>query len=189
MNFCSHCGETVTVRVPSGDNLPRHICDACGMVHYQNPKIVVGCIPEWEDRILLCRRAIEPRYGLWTLPAGFMENGETVQQGAARETLEEACARVRVGALYALFNLPHINQVYMLFRAELQDLDFGPGSESLEVTLMREDEIPWQEIAFPVIGESLKLYWADRAAGHFPLRSGAIERLPGPERRFRTEMF
>jgi ADP-ribose pyrophosphatase YjhB (NUDIX family) len=188
MKYCSHCGEAVSVRVPKGDNLPRHVCDACGIVHYQNPKVVVGCIPEWEDRILLCRRAIEPRYGLWTLPAGFMENGETVQQGAARETLEEACARVSVGDLYALFNLPHINQIYMLFRARLMDLDFGPGDESLEVMLMREAQIPWHEIAFPVITESLKLYWKDRAAGRFPLRCGDIERLPGAQRQFRTKL-
>jgi len=189
MNFCSHCGEAVTLRVPEGDNLPRYVCDACGAVHYQNPKIVVGCIPEWEDRILLCKRAIEPRYGLWTLPAGFMENGETVQQGAARETLEEARAQVAVGGLYTLFNLPHISQVYMLFRARLETLDFGPGTESLEVSLMREDEIPWEQIAFPVIGESLKLYYRDRAAGRFRLRTGHIERLPGPERRFRTRIY
>jgi ADP-ribose pyrophosphatase YjhB (NUDIX family) len=189
MNFCSHCGEAVTLRVPHGDNLPRHVCDACGVVHYQNPKIVVGCIPEWEDRILLCKRAIEPRYGLWTLPAGFMENGETVQQGAARETLEEARAEVAVGELYALFNLPHINQVYMLFRAQLGNLDFGPGAESLEVELLREDQIPWGDIAFPVIGESLRLYFQDRAAGRFRLRSGHIERLPGVERRYRTLIY
>ncbi len=188
MKYCSHCGQAVTVRVPTGDNLPRHVCDACGTVHYQNPKIVVGCIPEWQDRILLCRRAIEPRYGLWTLPAGFMENGETVQQGAARETLEEANAAVTVGDLYALFNLPHINQVYMLFRARLERPNFGPGVESLAVELMREGEIPWDEIAFPVIGESLRHYYQDRAAGRFRLRIGTIERLPGPERHFRTRI-
>ena len=189
MRFCSECGQAVTLRVPDGDNLPRHVCDACGTVHYQNPKIVVGCIPEWEDRILLCKRAIEPRYGLWTLPAGFMENGETVQQGAARETLEEARAEVQVGQLYALFNLPHISQVYMLFRAQLMRPSFGPGAESLEVRLLREEEIPWDDIAFPVIGEALKLYYRDRAAGDFRLRSGHIERLPGPQRRFRTSIY
>jgi ADP-ribose pyrophosphatase YjhB (NUDIX family) len=189
MNYCSECGKQVTVAVPEGDNMPRHVCNACGTIHYQNPKIVVGTIAEWEDRILLCKRAIEPRYGLWTLPAGFMENGETVQQGAARETLEEAQAKVRVGRLYTLFNLPHINQVYMLFRAELESLDFGPGAESLEVELLREDQIPWAEIAFPVIGESLRLYYSDRAAGHFPLRSGSMERLPTAERQYRTRLY
>ena len=188
MKYCSQCGETVTVKVPEGDSLPRHVCAACGTIHYQNPKIVVGCIPEWDDRILLCRRAIEPRYGLWTLPAGFMENGETVQQGAARETLEEARARVEIGTLYTLFNLPHISQVYMLFRGRLLDLDFGPGSESLEVALVHESEVPWQEIAFPVIRESLLLYFRDRTEGAFPMRSGDILRLEGPDRRYRMQM-
>ena len=188
MKYCSQCGETVTVKVPEGDSLPRHVCAACGTIHYQNPKIVVGCIAEWDDRILLCRRAIEPRYGLWTLPAGFMENGETVQQGAARETLEEARARVEIGTLYTLFNLPHISQVYMLFRGRLLDLDFGPGSESLEVALVPESEVPWQEIAFPVIKESLLLYFRDRAEGAFPMRSGDILRLESPDRRYRLLM-
>ncbi|MEW8208657.1 MAG: NUDIX hydrolase [Candidatus Thiodiazotropha taylori] len=133
MNFCSQCGAKVEVKVPDGDNRPRHVCDSCSTIHYQNPKIVVGCIPVWEDQILLCRRAIEPRYGLWTLPAGFMENGETSQQGAARETLEEATARVDVEGLYGLYNLPHINQVYLIFRSRLLDLEFAAGTESLEV--------------------------------------------------------
>lgn len=184
MRYCSQCGASVTFTVPKGDNMPRHVCAECDTIHYQNPKIVVGCIPEWEDQLLLCKRAIEPRYGLWTLPAGFMENGETVQEGAARETLEEAEARVEVGALYALFNLPHINQVYMLFRARLLAPEFGPGTESLETQLMSESEIPWDEIAFPVIHESLQLYFRDRAEGRFPLRTGSIRRLDGPERRY-----
>jgi ADP-ribose pyrophosphatase YjhB (NUDIX family) len=169
--------------------MPRHVCAACGTIHYQNPKIVVGCIPEWEDKILLCKRAIEPRYGLWTLPAGFMENGETVQQGAARETLEEAEARVEIGDLYALFNLPHINQVYMLFRGRLLDLDYRPGYESLEVALMDEAEIPWQDIAFPVIEESLRLYFGDRVHGAFRLRFGDIMRLEGEGRRYHTRIY
>ncbi len=173
------------IGVPEGDNRLRHICPSCGAIHYQNPKVVVGCIPVWEDRVLLCRRAIEPRYGLWTVPAGFMENGETSQQGAARETLEEACARVAVEGLYTLFNLPHINQVYLLYRSRLLDLDFAAGDESLEVALFQEAEIPWQEIAFPVIRESLRLYFADRSRGEFPLRGGTIERLPGEAKRIR----
>jgi ADP-ribose pyrophosphatase YjhB (NUDIX family) len=190
MKYCTHCGATVSLAVPRGDTLPRHICDDCGTIHYQNPKVVVGCIAEWDDdRILLCRRAIEPRYGLWTLPAGFMENGETVQQGAARETLEEARARVEIGPLYTLFNLPHINQVYMLFRARLLDLDFGPGAESLDVALIEEAEIPWEAIAFPVIEESLRLYYQDRAAGRFRLHAGDIVRIDGPERRWRTTLY
>ncbi|WP_333839650.1 NUDIX hydrolase, partial [Pelomicrobium sp.] len=127
MNFCSNCGARVEYRVPPGDTLPRYVCPACGAIHYQNPKIVVGCIPEWEDRVLLCRRAIEPRYGYWTLPAGFMENGETTFQAALRETMEEARARVELGPLYTVYNLPHVNQVYLMFRARLLDLDFRPG--------------------------------------------------------------
>ena len=176
MNFCSQCGAKVEVRIPEGDNRPRHVCDTCRTVHYQNPKIVVGCIPVWQEKVLLCRRAIEPRYGLWTLPAGFMENGETSQQGAARETLEEASARVEVEGLYALFNLPHINQVYLIFRSRLLDLDFAAGEESLEVGLFEEHEIPWGEMAFPVIRESLLIYFKDREQGDFPLRGGTIIR-------------
>jgi ADP-ribose pyrophosphatase YjhB (NUDIX family) len=186
MNYCSQCGSAVEVCIPEGDNRPRHFCPSCGAVHYQNPKVVVGCIPVWEDRVLLCRRAIEPRYGLWTLPAGFMENGETSLQGAARETLEEAGARVAVDGLYTLFNLPHINQIYLLYRSRLLDLEFAAGEESLEVALFREGEIPWEEIAFPVIRESLRLFFADRVNDEFPLRGGTIERLSGEERRFRV---
>lgn len=178
MKFCSNCGAPVEFRVPPGDTLPRHVCSACGAVHYQNPKMVVGCIPEWEDRILLCRRAIEPRSGLWTLPAGFMENAETVAQAAERETLEEAQARVEIGTLYSLYNLPHINQVYMLFRARLLDLDFKAGHESLDVKLFTEPEIPWDEIAFRAIRETLLRYFEDRSRGEFRFHIGTIEPLP-----------
>ncbi|NEX20163.1 NUDIX hydrolase [Thiorhodococcus mannitoliphagus] len=170
MKYCSDCGAPVGLRIPQGDNRERHVCDLCGTIHYQNPKVVVGCIPEWEDKILLCRRAIQPRHGLWTLPAGFMERGETTREGAARETLEEANARVEIGALYSLFNLPHIDQVYMLFRARLLDLDFSPGEESLEVRLFAESEIPWDVLAFQTIRETLDLYFKDRRRG----RQGAM---------------
>ncbi|MES9985024.1 MAG: NUDIX hydrolase [Candidatus Thiodiazotropha sp. 6PLUC1] len=176
MIFCSQCGAKVEVKIPEGDNRPRHVCDACNTIHYHNPKIVVGCIPVWEEKILLCRRAIEPRYGFWTLPAGFMENGETSQEGAARETLEEATARVDVEGLYGLYNLPHINQIYLIFRSRLLDLDFAAGSESLEVALFEESEIPWHEMAFPVIRESLQIFFKDRQTGSFPLRGGTIIR-------------
>ncbi|MEN8179989.1 MAG: NUDIX hydrolase [Pseudomonadota bacterium] len=189
MKYCSHCGAEVEVKVPDGDNRPRFICRECDSIHYQNPKVVVGCIPVWEDRILLCRRAIEPRYGLWTLPAGFMENGETTQEGAARETMEEANARVEVGNLYSLFNLPRIDQVYMLFRSQLLDLDFGPGDESLEVMLFREEEIPWKEIAFPVVEETLKLFFTDLGNGGFPLREGTIVRFSENPRRYETTLL
>jgi ADP-ribose pyrophosphatase YjhB (NUDIX family) len=179
LRFCSACGsDRIEWRVPEGDNLPRYVCAACGVIHYQNPKVVVGCLPEWEDRVLLCRRAIEPRYGLWTLPAGFLENGETVEAGAVRETQEEAGARVAIGALYTMISLPQISQVYMMFRARLVDLDFGPGPESLEVQLLREDEIPWEELAFRTIGRTLRNFFLDRKRGSFPTRVSSLERRP-----------
>ncbi|MCU7905794.1 MAG: NUDIX hydrolase [Candidatus Thiodiazotropha sp. (ex Epidulcina cf. delphinae)] len=188
MKYCSHCGSQVEIRVPEGDNRPRHVCNTCSTVHYQNPKMVVGCIPVWERKVLLCRRAIEPRYGLWTVPAGFMENGETSRQGAVRETLEEACARVEVEGLYTLFNLPHINQVYLLFRSRLLDLDFTAGDESLEVLLFEEQQIPWERIAFPVIRESLRLFFVDREAGEFPLRGGTILRTAEASKGYRITL-
>ena len=167
MNYCSNCGAAVRLHIPPEDNLPRYVCGACQTIHYQNPKIVVGCIPEWEGRILLCRRAIEPRYGLWTLPAGFMENEETTAQAALRETLEEANAKVAIGDLFALFNLPHISQVYLAFRGRLLDLDFSPGTESLEVELFDEAHIPWDRLAFQTIRDTLRHYFADRRAGAY----------------------
>ena len=178
MNFCSHCGQPVELKIPEGDSLPRYVCPSCGAIHYQNPKMVVGCIPEWEDKVLLCRRAIEPKFGFWTLPAGFMENGETTAEGALRETWEEAGARVELGALYTLFNLPHINQVYFMFRSRLLDLDYAPGIESLEVKLFAEHEIPWEEIAFRTVRASLELYFQDRKNGGFGFHFGDI-RAPG----------
>lgn len=179
MNFCSHCGTPVRVEVPPGDNRPRHVCPNCGAIHYHNPKVVVGCIPEWEDRILLCRRAIEPKHGLWTLPAGFMENGETTSEGAARETLEEAGARVDRLDLYTMISLPDINQVYLVFRARLLHLDFHPGEESLEARLFQEHEIPWDDLAFRTIHRTLEHYFADRRGGAgFPLHVGAIFHKP-----------
>jgi ADP-ribose pyrophosphatase YjhB (NUDIX family) len=175
MKYCSSCGAPVTLRVPSGDTLPRHVCDACATIHYLNPRMVVGCIPEWEDRILLCRRAIEPRHGFWTVPAGYMENGETTFQGAMRETLEEANARVEIGPLYALYNIPHINQVYLLFRARLLDGDVHPGAETLEVRLMAENEIPWDQIAFASVRNTLTHYYEDRRRGDYQFHMGTIE--------------
>jgi ADP-ribose pyrophosphatase YjhB (NUDIX family) len=178
MNYCSHCGTRVVVRVPPGDSLPRHVCDTCGTIHYQNPKIIVGCIPTWENRVLLCKRAIEPRYGLWTVPAGFMENGETTGDGAKRETLEEANANVEIGDLFALYNIPHINQVYMLFRAQLLDLDFHAGAETLEVRLCKDTEVPWDEIAFATVRNTLTHYFNDQRRGHFGFHLGTIEPMP-----------
>jgi ADP-ribose pyrophosphatase YjhB (NUDIX family) len=185
INYCNQCGAPVQLLIPPGDTHLRHVCPSCGNVHYRNPKVVVGCIPSWEDQVLLCRRAIEPRYGLWTLPAGFMELGETVQAGAVRETLEEAGARVAVDPLYTLFNIPHVSQVYLLFRSRLLDLDFAPGVESLEVALFREGEIPWLNIAFPAVRETLRLYFRDRAQGCFGLYSGDIVRTPTELPRYR----
>ena len=178
MKYCSNCGGTVALKIPAGDSLPRHVCDTCSTIHYQNPKMIVGCIAEWEDRVLLCRRAIEPRLGLWTVPAGFMENGETTAQGAARETLEEANARVEVGPLYAMYNITHINQVYILFRARLLDLNFSAGTESLEVQLFDEKDVPWESIAFATVRNTLNHYYADRKAGEYRFHLGTIERAP-----------
>jgi ADP-ribose pyrophosphatase YjhB (NUDIX family) len=174
MKFCSFCGSGVELRVPEGDNLPRYICGQCETIHYQNPKIVTGCIAEWEDKILLCKRAIEPRAGNWTLPAGYMENRETTLQAAMRETQEEANADVEIKELYALFNIPHISQVYLIFRAALLNLDFKPGAESLDVKLFKEQDIPWEELAFPVISETLKRYFNDRTQQQFQLQIGDI---------------
>ena len=184
INFCSQCGAPTRFIVPPGDNQPRFVCGACGFTHYQNPNIVAGCIAEADGKIIMCKRAIEPRRGLWTLPAGFMENGETVAQAARRETWEEARAKVDVGELYALFNLPHANQVYILYRAELQNTDYGPGPESEEVVLINPNQIPaqitWGEIAFPIIAETLKLYITDIKNGRFRFHTGDILRPPRP---------
>ncbi len=189
MKYCSHCGGAVRIGVPEGDNRPRHICDTCSTVHYHNPKIVTGCIPVWEDQVLLCRRAIEPRRGLWTVPAGFMENGETTYQGALRETLEEANARVRIEDLYMTVNLPHIDQVYMLFRARLLDLDFSPGEESLEVELFGKEQVPWNQLAFPTVALTLKQYFVDRDKGAFPARMADIVRNPANPRGFDVSLI
>jgi ADP-ribose pyrophosphatase YjhB (NUDIX family) len=177
IRFCNSCGAPATHRVPDGDMLPRAVCDACGHIQYENPKIVVGCLPVAGERILLCRRAIEPRYGLWTLPAGFMENGETAAQGAAREALEEANARVEVGELYTLYSVPHISQVHMMFRATLLDEHVSPGIESLEVKLVTAAEIPWDALAFQVVRRTLQAYLEDRPSGAFRARIGDL--VPG----------
>ena len=171
MKFCSNCGSALSFKMPPGDNRERHVCGACDTIHYINPRIVTGTLPVWEDQVLLCLRAINPRKGYWTLPAGFLENGETISAGAARETEEEANARVSDLELYTVFSLPHISQAYMFFRAQLRDLDFSSGTESLDVRLFREHEIPWDELAFPVIKESLEYYFEDRRAGQYPVRS------------------
>ncbi|MCB1877411.1 MAG: NUDIX hydrolase [Chromatiales bacterium] len=179
MKFCSQCAGVVSRRVPPGDNLPRWVCDNCGAIHYENPKIVAGCLPRWEGRILLCRRAIEPRYGKWTVPAGFMENGETLAEAAARETLEEAMARVQIDRLYSVISIPYISQVYMLFLGDLLAPEFGPGDESLEVRLFKQGEIPWEDLAFPSVTMALRWYYEDLDSGEFPLHTVDFERRPG----------
>lgn len=179
MKFCAHCGNTITLLVPPGDHLPRHICLGCGSIHYQNPRIITGCIPEWEDKILICRRAIEPRVGFWTLPAGFMEIGETVQDGAAREAQEEALADVEIGSLLSIVNVLGSQQVHMLFRARLKNLNFGAGPESLEVKLIHPDDIPWHELAFMSVRFTLERYLEDRAAGVEKLHLHTIDGTPG----------
>lgn len=168
----------MALRIPEGDNLPRYCCDACDSIHYINPRMVVGCVPQWEDKILLCKRAIEPRHGFWTLPAGFMENGETVAQAAMRETWEEAHARVELEDVYTLLSVPHVSQVHIFYRAKLLDLNFGPGTESLEVKLFREDDIPWDELAFRTVVTTLKHYYEDLRRGSFGMHSGEIEAAP-----------
>ena len=178
MKFCSACGTELERRVPSGDDRPRFVCPSCAIVHYQNPKIVTGCLAAWEDSVLLCRRSIEPRRGYWTLPAGFLELGETSVEGAVRETWEEARARVEVLGLYSVFNLPHVDQLYLMFRARLLDLDFHPGPESEEVVLFREDEIPWEDLAFGTVRHSLKFFFRDRPKALFPVHTGTIVRTP-----------
>lgn len=165
MNFCPSCGQPVVLRVPDGDHLARHVCSACSTIHYQNPRIIAGCVPEWQGKILLCKRAIEPRRGYWTIPAGFMENGESVQAAAAREAMEEALAKVEIGSLVAIVNVLRANQVHIMFRARLLDLDFGVGPESLEVGLYDESEIPWPQIAFLSVQFALEQYLADRRNG------------------------
>ena len=172
MNYCSACGGTVTQRVPPGDNRPRFVCDRCGAIHYVNPKVVAGCLVATDDAVLLCRRGIEPRKGLWTLPAGFLELGETTAEGARRETREEANADVAIDGLYTIFNLPHISQVYFFFRASFRDAEhtFAPGEETIDARLWQEHEIPWERLAFPVVTNTLRHYFADRPCGRFPVR-------------------
>jgi len=166
MKFCSECAAPVSLAIPAGDNRPRYVCGNCATIHYQNPKMVLGTIPVWERdgelKVLLCKRAIEPRHGYWTLPAGFMENNETTAEGAIRETQEEAGANIELGQMFSLLNVARVHQVHMFYLATLLDLDFSPGEESLEVQLFSEAEIPWDDLAFPTIHTTLELFFADR---------------------------
>jgi len=166
MKFCSECAHPVALAIPEGDNRPRYVCTHCNTIHYQNPKLVIGSIPVWEQdgqlQVLLCRRAIEPRYGYWTLPAGFMENAETTGEAAIRETGEEAGADIELGNLFTLLNIAHVHQVHLFYLARLRNRDFAPGIESLEAQLFTERDIPWDELAFPTIRMTLELFFADR---------------------------
>jgi len=174
IKHCSQCGTPVEEKIPPGETLLRAVCPDCQTIHYENPKIVAGCIPEWEDKILLCRRAIEPRLGLWTIPAGFMELGESTEEAAVRETMEEAHADVRIHALFGIFSLPHVSQVYVVYRAHLLNLNYKPGPESLEVALVSLTGIPWEELAFPVIHESLSRYVQDIQAATAQTHSAVV---------------
>jgi ADP-ribose pyrophosphatase YjhB (NUDIX family) len=165
MKFCSECAYPVALLIPEGDNRPRYVCAQCETIHYHNPKLVVGSIPVWdvggEVKVLLCKRAIEPRHGFWTLPAGFMENDETTAQAAVRETEEEAGADIEIGELFSLLNVAQVHQVHLFYLARLRSLEFAAGIESLEVGLFAEHEIPWDELAFPTIRKTLELFFQD----------------------------
>jgi ADP-ribose pyrophosphatase YjhB (NUDIX family) len=174
MKYCSNCAHEVVRKIPEGEDRERDVCPSCGEIFYVNPKVIVGCIPTVGDQVLLCKRAIEPRYGKWTLPAGFMENRETTAEGAAREMWEEAEARAVDMALYRIFDVPHISQVYVFYRCEVLDGQFGAGSESLESQLYSEADIPWDELAFPVVIEMLREFFEDRKTQDFPVRNSTI---------------
>lgn len=174
IKHCRACGSPVRYLVPADDNRERATCTACGTIHYENPLNVVGTVPVWGDQVLLCRRNIEPRYGLWTLPAGFMELGETTAEGAVRETIEEAGARIELQELFTLINVVRVGQVHLFYRAKLLDTDFDPGPETIEARLFGEDEIPWEEIAFRTVKETLRRYFEDRRQGQFRIHCADI---------------
>lgn len=182
--FCNACGSPVEHRVPAGDNLPRHVCPACGHIQYFNPRIIAGCVPEAEDgRVLMCRRNIEPRLGLWTFPAGFLELNETSAQGAAREAREEAQVEVEISDLLAVINVPYVSQMYVVYRARMLSPHHGPTPESSETRLMREDEIPWDDIAFPTVFHSLEYFFADRSEGRRAIHTLDLHYRPRRHRR------
>lgn len=178
MKFCSQCASPVSLQIPEGDDRPRYLCTHCDRIHYQNPRIITGCIPLYEDSVLLCRRAIAPRAGFWTLPAGYLENGETIVEGAIRESREEANLELTRIRLYAVVDIPHIHQVYMMHIAHLRQPVFSPGAESLETRLFRRHEIPWGELAFPVIDWVLERFFNDRERGDFTVVSGRLQPQP-----------
>jgi ADP-ribose pyrophosphatase YjhB (NUDIX family) len=174
IKHCRACGTPVRYTVPADDNRERAVCPACGEIHYENPLNVVGTVPVWADQVLLCRRNIEPRYGLWTLPAGFMELGESTAAGALRETVEEAGARVELQDLFTVLNVVRVGQVHLFYRARMLDTTLDPGPETIEARLFREHEIPWDQIAFRTVRQTLEHFFADRRGGGFGVHVGDI---------------
>lgn len=176
MNCCIHCGQPTTAQTPSGDDKIRQVCLACGNIHYENPKVICGALVIWQEQVLLCRRAIEPRYGYWTFPAGYMELNETMQQGAERETLEEAEALIHTEQMYCLYDIPHIGQIYAIFKAQLKNGMFGAGTETLESRLFYQHEIPWDELAFQSVRRTLNHYFSDHVQQYYPLHLETLHR-------------
>ncbi|MDE2613970.1 MAG: NUDIX hydrolase [Burkholderiales bacterium] len=174
IQHCSLCGAHVEYRVPAGDNRERAVCTACGEILYENPINVVGTVPVWGEQVLLCRRNIEPRHGLWTLPAGFLELDESTAAGALRETVEEAGANVELGALFTVLNVVRVGQVHLFYLARMLDTTLAPGPETIEARLFREDDVPWDRIAFRTVRQTLEHFFADRRAGHFGVHAGDI---------------
>jgi ADP-ribose pyrophosphatase YjhB (NUDIX family) len=174
IKHCRACGGEVRYTTPADDNRERATCTVCATIHYENPLNVVGTLPVWEDKVLLCRRNIEPRRGLWTLPAGFMELGESTAEGAVRETVEEAGAHIELQELFTLLNVVRVGQVHLFYRARLLDTEFAPGPETIEAELFAEADIPWDEIAFRTTKKTLEHFFADRRAGHFGTHVGDI---------------
>jgi ADP-ribose pyrophosphatase YjhB (NUDIX family) len=174
IRHCRACGHEVAYRVPPDDNRERAVCPRCEHIDYENPLNVVGTVPVWDDQVLLCRRNIQPRHGFWTLPAGFLELGESTEAGALRETDEEAGARIELLGLFSVLNVVRVGQVHLYYRARLQDTDFAPGPETIEARLFREDEIPWDELAFRTVRVTLERYFADRRAGSYGLHCADI---------------
>ena len=174
IKHCRACGGEVRYQTPADDNRDRATCTVCTTIHYENPLNVVGTVPVWEDKVLLCLRNIEPRRGLWTLPAGFMELGETTAEGAIRETIEEAGARIELEGLFTLLNVVRVGQVHLFYRARMLDIDFVPGPETIEARLFTEAEVPWEQIAFRTTKKTLEHYFADRRAGRFEIHFGDI---------------
>jgi ADP-ribose pyrophosphatase YjhB (NUDIX family) len=176
IRHCRQCGASVVYRLPDdGDTKQRAICSACHTVHYENPLNVVGTVPMLGDKVLLCKRNIEPRKGKWTLPAGFMELDETTAEGAARETLEEAGAQFEMGPLFSLLNVRRVGQVHFFYRATLLNDQFDPGQETMEARLFAEEDIPWDELSFRTVRETLLRYFADRRAGEFGIHCVDVE--------------